>query len=107
MLDITSLVLQGELQHSLDLLNECRTDYRNSTHLGALETVDNQIAEINFEIHWSGGEPNWLEVEDVLDELIDLGEKGVASKPTGLLFAFNHKHFSRKFPGSAPIVGSS
>jgi hypothetical protein len=97
MLDITLLGLQGELQHSLVLLDMCRTYYRNSAHLDALGTVNNQIAEINFEIHWSGGEPNWQEVEEVLDEVVDLGEAGVANKATGFCLLSIKNTFQRNF----------
>ncbi|UCE01057.1 MAG: AAA family ATPase [Chloroflexota bacterium] len=70
------LGLKGELLQSLSLLVEIRANAQKSGDLQHLVNIDNRLIDKNLEIHWSGGEPNWKEVEDAITELIDLGEKG-------------------------------
>ena len=70
------LGLQGEFQYSLELLGECRIVWRKRGYFYGLSCVYNKIADINIEIYRSGGAANWQEVEEVLNESIDLGEKG-------------------------------
>jgi tetratricopeptide (TPR) repeat protein len=96
-LDATLLGFEGEFQHSLELLGECRIECRKTGNLQSLDDVNNMIADKYFEIYWSGGEPNWQEVEEVLNELIDLGEKGIASLASGLCLLSIAKTFQGNF----------
>jgi tetratricopeptide (TPR) repeat protein len=58
--------------------------WRKRGYLYGLYYVYNKIADINIEIYRSGGAANWQEVEEVLNESIDLGKKGMASKAVPL-----------------------
>ncbi len=101
--------LHGEFQLSLELLGECRVKRREGGELQDLSEMDNQIVDINFKIHWSGGDPYWQEVEEDINELIDLGEKGWSKVlPLCLLsiantFQGNHQE-AHQFLESAKLV---
>jgi tetratricopeptide (TPR) repeat protein len=74
------LALQGEFQRSLALLNDARIKAGECGDLQELDEISYQIILSNIAMHRSGGEPNWQEVELVLNELIDLGETGFPSQ---------------------------
>ena len=78
------LGLQGEFQRSFEILNECLDVWREYENLHALSLIHNKIADLNFEIHWSGGATNWQEVEEALNDLTDLGVKGITNKASAL-----------------------
>jgi serine phosphatase RsbU (regulator of sigma subunit)/class 3 adenylate cyclase len=71
--------LQGEHQKALELLNECREEARRRGDLQHLSNFDYQITGVYLDIHWSGEEINWHDLEEKLREAIDIGERGVAS----------------------------
>ena len=98
------LGLQGKFQRSFEILNECIDVWKEYGQLQALEVIYNKIAELNFEIHWSGGAANWQEVEEVLNELIVLAEKGIGSKASGLCMLSDGKDFPGKSPESTRIT---
>jgi len=78
------LGLQGELQPALVLLRECKAKAQECGDFPHLEAIDDQIAYTNLEIHWSGGEPNWQEVAQVLNESIDFKEMTISSQVSPL-----------------------
>jgi predicted ATPase/class 3 adenylate cyclase len=84
------LRLQGKILKSLVMVRECRTIFKERGDLQHLEKVDYEIIIGNLMKNWSGGEPNWQEVEEVIHELNDLGEKGWGKKaPLCLLSIVN------------------
>ncbi len=70
------LRLHGDIQDSLELLREGRVNTQKQGNLQMLVNIDYRIVERNFETYWVGREPNWRETEEVINELIHLGEKG-------------------------------
>jgi predicted ATPase/class 3 adenylate cyclase len=78
------LGLRGGFQRSLTLLSDGRTKAQECGDLRELANISIQIALTNLEVHWSGRAPIWQEVEEVLNELINLGETGITAKASGL-----------------------
>jgi tetratricopeptide (TPR) repeat protein len=90
--------LQGEFPRSFEILNECIDLWKKYGHLQALDALYNEIADLYFEIHWSGGAANWQEVEEVLNELIILAEKGISSHVS----AMSKLSMAKTFQGNLP-----
>ena len=71
--------LHGEHQKALELLNECRDEARRRGDLIHLSNFDYQIIGVYLDKHWSGDEINWQDLEGILREALDIGERGVSS----------------------------
>jgi serine phosphatase RsbU (regulator of sigma subunit)/class 3 adenylate cyclase len=78
--------LRGEHKKALVMLNDCREEARGRGDLQHLSNYDFQITVVYLDMHWSGDEINWQDLEGILREAIDIGERGVSSTVLPLSF---------------------
>jgi serine phosphatase RsbU (regulator of sigma subunit) len=69
---------QGEQQRALELLNDCRDEARRRGDLNNLNNFDYQTTGVYLDLLWSGKEINWHDLEGIIIEASEIGEKGVS-----------------------------